>query len=43
MRLLRHIFMLGMLLSSVARAAELNIEITQGVDNPIPIAVVPFS
>jgi TolB protein len=24
-------------------AAELNIEITQGVDNPIPIAVVPFS
>lgn len=26
-----------------ALAAELNIEITQGLDNPIPIAVVPFS
>ncbi|MCH2325298.1 MAG: Tol-Pal system protein TolB, partial [Pseudomonadales bacterium] len=23
--------------------AELSIQITQGVDNPIPIAVVPFS
>lgn len=43
MRILQHIFVLGMLLSSIARAAELNIEITQGVDNPIPIAVVPFS
>ncbi len=24
-------------------AAELNIQITQGVDNPIPVAIVPFS
>lgn len=28
---------------SVAAQAELSIQITQGVDNPIPIAVVPFS
>lgn len=28
--------------SGAASAAELNIEITQGVDNPIPVAVVPF-
>lgn len=33
-----HAFLCQMVL-----AAELNIEITQGVDNPIPIAVVPFS
>ncbi|MBL6904972.1 MAG: Tol-Pal system beta propeller repeat protein TolB [Gammaproteobacteria bacterium] len=28
---------------SIAASAELSIQITQGVDNPIPIAVVPFS
>ncbi len=28
---------------SVAARAELSIQITQGVDNPIPIAVVPFA
>lgn len=33
----------SLLLCRAAFAAELNIEITQGVDNPIPIAVVPFS
>ena len=43
MRTLRHIFLLGLIFSKMAVAAELNIEITQGVDNPIPIAVVPFS
>lgn len=43
MRILRHIFLLSLLISRMATAAELNIEITQGVDNPIPIAVVPFS
>ena len=34
---------LGLCLSASALAAELNIEITRGVDNPIPVAVVPFS
>ncbi len=43
MRTLRYIFLLGLIFSKIAVAAELNIEITQGVDNPIPIAVVPFS
>jgi TolB protein len=43
MRTMRHIFLLGLIFSKMAVAAELNIEITQGVDNPIPIAVVPFS
>lgn len=43
MRTIRHIFLLGLIFSKLAVAAELNIEITQGVDNPIPIAVVPFS
>lgn len=33
--------MLGLLLALSARA-ELNITISQGVDNPIPVAVVPF-
>jgi TolB protein len=31
------------LLLSFSASAELSIQITQGVDNPIPIAVVPFS
>ncbi|MDX1489691.1 MAG: Tol-Pal system beta propeller repeat protein TolB [Pseudohongiellaceae bacterium] len=35
--------LLSVLLGGGAYAAELNIEITQGVDNPIPIAIVPFS
>jgi len=34
---------LGLLVWNAAQAAELNIEITRGVDNPIPIAVVPFT
>ncbi len=29
--------------SATIHAAELNIEITRGVDNPIPVAVVPFA
>lgn len=38
-------FIAGLLLSfiSMAAQAELSIQITQGVDNPIPIAIVPFS
>lgn len=32
-----------MMLYSTSALAELSIQITQGVDNPIPIAVVPFS
>jgi len=43
MRKMRHIFWLTLILTNIVTAAELNIEITQGVDNPIPIAVVPFS
>ncbi len=43
MRKMRHIFWLTLILTNMVTAAELNIEITQGVDNPIPIAVVPFS
>jgi TolB protein len=35
--------LLTVLLGNTVIAAELNIEITQGVDNPIPIAIVPFS
>lgn len=39
-----HSFLAGTLcLWSIAASAELSIQITQGVDNPIPIAVVPFS
>ena len=39
-----HIFLAGSLcLLSFAANAELSIQITQGSDNPIPIAVVPFS
>ena len=36
-------FMLFALGLSAATRAELTIEITQGVDNPTPIAVVPFA
>ncbi len=32
-----------LLLVSISAQAELSIQITQGVDNPIPIAVVPFA
>ena len=39
-----HIFLVSSLcLLSFAANAELSIQITQGSDNPIPIAVVPFS
>jgi len=39
-----HIFLVGSLcLLSFTANAELSIQITQGSDNPIPIAVVPFS
>ena len=34
---------LALALAAVATRAELTIEITQGVDNPLPIAVVPFA
>lgn len=34
---------LALTLAAVATRAELTIEITQGVDNPVPIAVVPFA
>lgn len=36
------IFVLALVFSLRLSAAELNIEITRGVDNPIPVAVVPF-
>ena len=34
---------LALIFSLRLSAAELNIEITRGVDNPIPVAVVPFA
>ena len=39
-----HTYLLGAIfaLCSLSVSAELSIQITQGVDNPIPIAVVPF-
>ncbi|ALO46621.1 Tol-Pal system beta propeller repeat protein TolB [Pseudohongiella spirulinae] len=37
------ILVLGALLSARVIATELNIEITRGVDNPIPVAIVPFA
>ena len=40
---LRLTFLLTLMLAQVDARAELSIQITQGVDNPIPIAVVPFS
>ena len=40
--ILRVSFLL-LLLTSFSARAELSIQITQGVDNPIPIAVVPFA
>ncbi len=36
------LFVISALLSFSAKA-ELSIQITQGIDNPIPIAIVPFS
>jgi TolB protein len=40
----RHIFpALALWLVCLPSQAELSIQITQGIDNPIPIAVVPFS
>ncbi|MGB4247155.1 MAG: Tol-Pal system beta propeller repeat protein TolB [Pseudohongiellaceae bacterium] len=38
-----HTLLLGILVGRSVFAAELNIEITQGIDNPIPIAIVPFT
>jgi TolB protein len=40
---LRNLAGIALMFAEGLMAAELNIEITQGVDNPIPIAVVPFS
>ncbi|HJO12673.1 MAG: Tol-Pal system beta propeller repeat protein TolB [Gammaproteobacteria bacterium] len=41
---LRHLFpALAFWLISLPSLAELSIQITQGIDNPIPIAIVPFS
>ncbi len=37
------IVVLSLIFCTGVSAAELNIEITRGVDNPIPIAVVPFA
>lgn len=37
------ILLLCTLVFSASATAELNIQITQGVDNPIPIAIVPFA
>jgi TolB protein len=36
------VFLISLLLCAGVSAAELNIEITRGVDNPIAVAVVPF-
>ena len=42
---LRTFILLAGILSSISLQshAELSIQITQGIDNPIPIAVVPFT
>ena len=40
---LRFFFPIIFVLAETEVSAELSIQITQGVDNPIPIAVVPFS
>ncbi|MDO9317125.1 MAG: Tol-Pal system beta propeller repeat protein TolB [Gammaproteobacteria bacterium] len=37
------ILLLGLVFARAVSAADLNIEITQGIDNPIPIAIVPFT
>lgn len=37
------VLVLTFVFSANVHAAELNIEITRGVDNPIPVAVVPFA
>lgn len=39
---LRGFFFFGYLMCSLANAQQLTIQITQGVDNPVPIAIVPF-
>ena len=43
MKHFRLIFTLLVLLPHLSSYAALNIIITQGVDNPIPVAIVPFS
>lgn len=42
MKILRIVLSLLLIVSSSAKA-ELSIQITQGVDNPIPISIVPFA
>tara|TARA_R110002072_G_scaffold278758_1_gene440647 strand:+ start:44984 stop:46294 length:1311 start_codon:yes stop_codon:yes gene_type:complete len=37
------VLLIGTVFLARVSAAELNIEITRGVDNPIPVAVVPFA
>lgn len=37
------LLVLALVFSASVPAAELNIEITRGVDNPIPVAIVPFA
>ncbi|HWK55205.1 MAG TPA: Tol-Pal system beta propeller repeat protein TolB [Hyphomicrobiales bacterium] len=39
---LKGLLLVSLLLGSLASAQQLSIQITQGVDNPVPIAVVPF-
>jgi TolB protein len=39
---LRGFIFFGYLMCSLAHAQQLTIQITQGVDNPVPIAIVPF-
>ena len=43
MVLAKRVFILFALLLASAARAELQIEINQGVENPTPIAVVPFA
>jgi TolB protein len=41
-KLLKGLLLLGALFTQVVGAQQLNIQVTQGVDDPVPIAVVPF-